>query len=351
MPKAVAPEMVSRIQALATEGKSTREIARETGVGKSSVARYVSSSGSNGSSIAEAIEIRPLQPLQPSQQESKAQADMPLDGAAARDFLSDIGVAAPAATLPVRSSSSSGSNNPLKGDPKAIRLAESLLGGPLPAPRAPRSEALVRIVEPPVTAQAVPRADAVDPALLISQIQMNVENFGPLLKNIVQPDAEAFMASLYSKSLPELTMLLKVIEKTRFVGNLTNQFKHLFWMGTSAVEMGTQLMGLQSQGLSQALRAQDEEIQMILKEMALERADSFATAQRPEVRLGFLVSTTLLSVDAMNRARALRQPVAQATDKAASAPASSGTGSDAPPPGLALKESSTQPPAAAWADL
>ena len=97
--------------------------------------------------------------------------------------------------------------------------------------------------------------------------------------------------------------LLKVIERTRLVGNLTNQFKHMFWMSTSALEMGTQLVGLKSQGLTEALRIQDEEIKMVLKELAMSKADSFSNAQRPEVRMAFLVSTTLLSVDAMNRAQ------------------------------------------------
>ena len=138
---------------------------------------------------------------------------------------------------------------------------------------------------------------------------MNVETFAPLLTQIVKPSPEVFIQSLYGKSITELTTLLKVIERTRLVGNLTNQFKHMFWMSSSAVEVGAQLAGIKSHGLTDALRTQDQEIQMILKEMALERADSFANAQRPEVRLAFLVSTTLLSTDAMNRARQKPAPL------------------------------------------
>jgi len=138
---------------------------------------------------------------------------------------------------------------------------------------------------------------------LITQIHLNVENFAPLLKNITSGDPDGFKQTLYNKSDGELMTLLKVIERTRLVGNLTNQFKHMFWMSTSAIEMGTQLIGLKSQGLTEALRIQDEEIKMVLKELAMTKADSFSNAQRPEVRLAFLVSTTLLSVDAMNRAR------------------------------------------------
>jgi hypothetical protein len=128
-----------------------------------------------------------------------------------------------------------------------------------------------------------------------------------LLKNIITDNVEAFKQSLYKKTDSELAMLLKVIERTRLVGNLTNQMKNMFWMGTSAIEVGAQMIGMKSQGLTEALRLQDEEIRMVLKELALEKADSFSSAQRPEIRIAFLVSTTLLSVDAMNRAKERRR--------------------------------------------
>ena len=136
---------------------------------------------------------------------------------------------------------------------------------------------------------------------------MNVENFGPLLKNIVKPDTETFLHSLYVKDDDELKILLKVIERARLTGNMANQFKHVFWMTTGAVEVGAPFIGIKAEGLTQALRQQEEEVALILKEMALERADSFEQAQRPEVRLAFLVSTTLLSVDSINRIKAQRQ--------------------------------------------
>ena len=74
------------------------------------------------------------------------------------------------------------------------------------------------------------------------------------------------------------------------------------------------LIGVKANGLTQALRVQDQEIQLILKEMALERADSFEHAQRPEVRLAFLVSTTLLSVDSLNRMRSAQPKQKDAKD-------------------------------------
>jgi hypothetical protein len=161
-----------------------------------------------------------------------------------------------------------------------------------------------------------------DSAQLITRIQMNVENFAPLLKHIVKPDADTFLQELFYKEEAELKLLLRVIERARMTGNMANQFKHVFWMTTGALEAGAPFIGIKAQGLSQALRQQDEEIGLILKEMALERADSFQQAQRPEVRLAFLVSTTLLSVDSMNRIRSGRLRQAPKEQPASPKPAS-----------------------------
>jgi len=277
MPKAIAPEQVSLIQALAAEGKSTRAIALETGIGKSSVARYAAM-----------------------QQEPKLViGEMSIEPDAARSFLADLGTEAPPASL---KTDLVPPTSKLKNNPRAAQLAESLLMDS--RPRAP-----VRRPEPlPMPLPLPPPPPPPDTAQVIAQIQMNVQNFAPLLKHITHEQPQAFLESLYKKSPDELTMLLKVIEKTRLIGNLSNQFKHMFWMSTSAVEIGTQLAGLKSQGLGDALRIQEQEINMILREMALERADSFANAQRPEIRLAFMVSTTLLSVDTMNRMKAKPKP-------------------------------------------
>ena len=290
MPKVTSPEAIARIKVLAAAGKSTRAIAEELGLGKSSVARYA-----KDAAVVEPVNNIPEPPIEIT--------PMSINDNAARAFLSDIGIKAPATSLrneivPV--------NSPLKNNPRAVMLAESLLGESI-RPRAP-----IQVPEPGVRflPQAEPHAESAvlveappEKHTLITQIHLNIENFAPLLKNITSGDPEGFKLSLYNKSDSELMTLLRVIERTRLVGNLTNQFKHMFWMSTSALEMGTQLLGLKSQGLTEALRIQDEEIKMVLKELAMAKADSFSNAQRPEVRLAFLVSTTLLSVDAMNRAR------------------------------------------------
>jgi hypothetical protein len=288
MPKVTSPESIARIKALAADGKSTRDIAKELGLGKSSVARYTRD--------VSAPVLVPAETSTP-----VIENTMSINDNAARAFLSDIGIKGPATSLRNEIVPAS---SPLKNNPRAVLLAESLLSNfQRPAP-----EPVYIEQQPAVSAPAMIHEEAPpERHTLITQIQLNVENFAPLLKNITT-DPEGFKQTLYGKSENELSTLLKVIERTRLVGNLTNQFKHMFWMSTSALEMGTQMVGLKTQGLTEALRIQDEEIKMVLKELAMERADSFSNAQRPEIRLAFLVSTTLLSVDAMNRAREHRSP-------------------------------------------
>ena len=310
MPARVPPEAVARIQQLAKEGKSSRTIALETGIGKSSVARYMSL-GPSISLVAVHADTIPAPTV-----------DM-LNDNSARSFLNEIGISAPAAAL---RNDIVPASSPLKNNPKALLIAQKLMGthNPVTAAHNP-----VTAAHNPVTAaqKQDPMGTQQDPvpmdsAQLITRIQMNVENFAPLLKHIVKPDTDTFLQELFYKEEAELKLLLRVIERARMTGNMANQFKHVFWMTTGALEAGAPFIGIKAQGLSQALRQQDEEIGLILKEMALERADSFQQAQRPEVRLAFLVSTTLLSVDSMNRIRSGRLRQAPKEQPASPKPAS-----------------------------
>ena len=294
MPARVPSEQIARIKELAAEGKSSRAIAAETGVGKSSVARYMS--------LVEDADAAPTISL--------PGVDM-ISENSARSFLNDIGVEG---TMKALRTETVPMTSPLKNNPRALRLAQTLMKTeapprPMPLPFTPPPPPPPPIAPAPAPAPAPAQHQLVphlDSAQMISRIQMNVENFAPLLKHILKPDTEEFMKLLYFKSDDELRILLKVIERARLVGNMSNQFKHMFWMTTGALEAGAPLIGIKASGLSDALRVQDQEIQLILKEMALERADSFETAQRPEMRLAFLVSTTLLSVDSLNRMRSLK---------------------------------------------
>ena len=276
-------EVRDKVVGLHAGGKASKDIATELGMSRSTVLKMIRRHRSKAP--------EPEDSEQKEAEISAPEAEGMVNESEAKSFLSEIGIKS-AASL---KNDILKPSNPLKGNVKALRIAQALMTAES-RPQTRLEPPQIRIVEE-------------DPALLISQIQMNVEHFGPLLGSIVKPDEESFLKSLYSKPEHELSVLLKVIEKARLVGNMTNQLKHVFWMGSSALEVGCPFVGIKAEGLSQSLKSQEVEIGMILKEIALEQAETMSINQRPEMRLAFLVSTTLLSVDAMNRRRAPRAEV------------------------------------------
>ena len=158
----------------------------------------------------------------------------------------------------------------------------------------------------PMPVQEVVDVDE-EKAKVLSKIQMNVSNFEVVLRDILRPSKEEFLKTLTKKGLPELRVILKTIEHTRAVNNTANQLKGMVLMGASGVEMITSQLGLKTQGYGHMIRAQEEEIQSILREIALERVDELKKYQRPEVRLTLLLTTTLMAVDSRNRMAEFRQ--------------------------------------------
>lgn len=136
---------------------------------------------------------------------------------------------------------------------------------------------------------------------VLSKIYLNCNNFEMVLRDILRPSKEEYLKGMAKKSLGELRGVLRLLENTRSVNNSANQLKHIVYMGASGIEMGTQSLGMKTAGYSQMLRAQDEEIQSILREIAMENADKLQKYQSPTVRLTLLMTTTLLAVDARGR--------------------------------------------------
>ena len=152
-----------------------------------------------------------------------------------------------------------------------------------------------------ITSAPPPEAEAVERAEVIAKITLNCNSFEPLLGDYLKPSKDAVLAGLPKRSLSDLETFLKTIEYARTVSNLTNQMRHLCYMSAQAIEMGSRRMGLKTQGYAESIRAQDTEIRLILKEIAMERAASLQTIQRPELRLALILSTTLLATDSQNR--------------------------------------------------
>jgi len=142
---------------------------------------------------------------------------------------------------------------------------------------------------------------------VLAKIYMNCNNFEVVLRDILRPSKDDFLKGLPKKSLGELRGILRLLEHTRTVNNSANQLKHLVYMGASGIEMATQSFGMKTQGYSSMIKAQDEEIQSILREIALENADKLQKYQSPTVRLTLLMTTTLLAVDSRGRQQEFRQ--------------------------------------------
>jgi len=142
---------------------------------------------------------------------------------------------------------------------------------------------------------------------VLAKIYLNCNNFELVLRDIIRPNKEEYLKGMSKKSLGELRGILRLLEHTRTVNNSANQLKHVVFMGASAIEMGSQQFGMKTQGYTQMIRAQEEEIQSILREIALENADKLQKYQSPTVRLTLLMTTTLLAVDSRGRQQEFRQ--------------------------------------------
>jgi hypothetical protein len=136
---------------------------------------------------------------------------------------------------------------------------------------------------------------------VLAKIYLNCNNFELVLKDIIRPNKEEYLKGMPKKSLGELRGTLRLLEQTRSVNNSANQLKHVIFMGASGIEMGSQAIGMKTQGYASMIRAQEEEIQSILREIAMENADKLQKYQSPAVRLTLLMTTTLLAVDARGR--------------------------------------------------
>lgn len=138
-------------------------------------------------------------------------------------------------------------------------------------------------------------------AEITQKIIFNVQHFGPQLEVITGPNKEAFLHSLATFSTPQLSETLNTLERTRSVGNIANGFKHLFYVAGQATETATQIIGMSTNGFTQQLRSQDEEITMIMKEIAIEQWERLKVMDSPQVRLGMIFTMTLIQVDTRNK--------------------------------------------------
>jgi len=275
-------EIKDQVKTLHTGGKSLRDISAETGISKSTIHSYIKSLSPE--TVIESVQQVNVPELIPVDKQEEMISNVEAD-----NFMSDLLSTTP--SLSVKTPAP-------KVSKKAVKNAENFMENLLSTePKTPKARGHRQTVQK-VTDDPQIKGD------LIARITMNTQNFEPLLKDFLKPSKDAFLTGIHKKNCSELEVLLKSMETTRSVSNLTNQFMHFFHLGTQVIEVGTtQYLGMDTTGYSMALRQQNEEISMIMREMCLERVESFKKVTKPEIRLAMIMTTTLIGVNSQNAMR------------------------------------------------
>lgn len=141
----------------------------------------------------------------------------------------------------------------------------------------------------------------IDRQPIIQKILMNADTFPAHYPFIT--DKTSFALSLNDKSVGQLQDLLDTMERTRSTNNLSAQMKQVFFVSARAAETLGSRIRLKTDGLTNALIQQQQELDYIFKELALTYSDKFTKASSPEIRLLMMFGMTILQVDSQNRIR------------------------------------------------
>lgn len=317
----VSAEIKSKAAALLQSGMSRKDVAAELGVSMSFVGNVAKQNKSAAPAPA-----APESPAIESDDHIDIQTSEMISEEDATAFLDGLEEPAPKPTHEEIKES--------KSDIKALKALERVMSRPSPqaSPKAPRRKRGIRN-------KPDDDEDAEEKGLLVAAIIDEVELYAPLLKSFLTPTPNAFIQSLPKRRLPELQALHASIKRTRTMGNLTNSLKHGLFIGAGVIEVGGRFAGLHTQGYRDAIVNQQQELTMILREIA-NNNPAWGTAQKPEYRLAMVMAGTLLAVDGKNRLAAaapkvVAPDVANKYDDLDSAPvpvAPATMGASAPPP-------------------
>ena len=284
--------------------KTGAELAKSHGVSKSAVYRLVKS-----------LDEQPKESEERKEQQAQGiDRGVPDDFYKKMDkFANDLGLPMDGSQL--RHNVEHKTQEELEEQEREIEAAFSRIAGDIESPAIDDSLLTNIYGEPPPKRQEIkeqpresrPPIIREQPAFALDTIQriiFNVEHFKAHLSTIIGDTPEqqkAFIQSLNMRDPMELKSLLTTIERTRSVGNITAGFKQVFFMTSQAVEAGTRMIGMKTEGFLYELRAQDEEITMCLKEIAINEWERLKSFDAPHIRLGMLFSMTLLQTDTRNR--------------------------------------------------
>ena len=297
--------------------KTSADLAKATGVSRSAVYRLLKSLDEEAESEHEAVNEREEQQDEPVLQRRNLGDDffhktdkfaddigLPADGSRLRHNAQEYSPEEQAekeAELDMAFDRIAGNSGLTSSEEIPSALMDKILGAPptnaFVEPRSyhePVIEARGRTLEP-VYDQSAAAQD------YTQRIIFNVEHFGSHLQAITGPNKEIFIQNLANYSTPALKSLLTTMERTRSVGNLTSGFKQAFYIASQATEVTSTFIGLKAHGFTQQLKAQDDEITMILKEIAINEWERMKSLDNPVARLGILFSLTLIQTDSQNR--------------------------------------------------
>ena len=171
-----------------------------------------------------------------------------------------------------------------------------------PAPPADEQRA-VQMVEQMVR-EEIPLAPPAPPSSeTIQRILLNADTFPAHFPFIT--DKTAFVQSLADRTPHQLAELLRMMETTRATNNLSAQMKQVFFVVSRATETLGSRIRLKTQGLTDALLQQQQELDYIFKELAIEYGGKLPTT-RPEIKLAMAFGMAVLTVDSQNRIRELK---------------------------------------------
>ena len=281
--KALPEEKVVAVKKLAAEGKSCQQISKELNIGKSTASLLLRKEKSKPAvepmntaivdTFANSISVAPALPSR-----QAINDDAKLDA-----FLEDFMSKKPSKAAKV------------KGGAKKEKKDLSFLNDFAPPP-------------PPVVAKPVHKEPEMDKTMLITKININVENFPEVLADYIKPNKEEYLAKVSRMSLSELKNTLSMLETTRISTNMANQMKHLLFGAAAGIEFGTKnLLRMKTDGYADAIRRQEMEIQSCLREIALDNIDTYKAVglEKPHTRLATIMVMSLLSIDSRNRVAGL----------------------------------------------
>lgn len=336
-------ELRAKIIAAYKSGKTMVEVGREHGVSRYVVKGIVS----KAEALPKAMPKAPAKPEAPVQAKAKPEAkqeeldDDSASGSEDNDFFmrntkfaEDLGLAEPSKAPFVETK---GGLNPQEVDEALDGMMGKVLNAtdtipsfdfamkPPGSPQGKLMEELMREGPPrrtralpgayPGTARASPadespfymaphgQSQAIDREDVTQRIIFNVNHFGSSLEAVLGPRDchKAFLISLPTKDPHELQNLLTMLERTRSVGSISAGFRQVFYGVAQGVEVASGFIGVKAQGFVGQLQQQDEEITMILKEIALQEWQRLKELDSPQARLGMLFCLTLAQTHTRNQ--------------------------------------------------